>query len=120
MATWSEEPDEQFFSAVKAIDIIANLDWREALSSGNLDDYEAATGQPIDPSNKDTFPSLGAILTVTLKRRGKFVDSRKVRTYNELRGALAHGSLSLERMEEVLTERPTILRLSRAVVRSAL
>ena len=120
MATWSEEPDEQFFSAVKAIDIIANLDWREALSSGNLDDYEAATGQPIDPSNKDTCPSLGAILTVTLKRRGKFVDSRKVRTYNELRGALAHGSLSLERMEEVLTERPTILRLSRAVVRSAL
>lgn len=119
-ATWSDEPDDQFFSAVKAIDIVANIDWRIALQSGDFAEYEKAMGQTIDISNPKTYPSLGVRMKITLKRRGKFEDVARVSTYNRLRGALAHGSLSLERMEEVLNERPTILGLTRVVVRSAL
>lgn len=100
-AIWTVDPEERFFYAWRALEVVANFDLSEARRRLHSGDEAYATGylrRGIPRLLGSSELRLDALLKVqaSMETRKPDLSSDKVADYYELRNAIAHGDVSAE------------------------
>jgi hypothetical protein len=112
-AVWADDPEDGFLSAWRAVDVIAKIDYSDLR-------------RPTEPAPDDTFDKADASwsdskkIRESLSRRVPGIDVALVSQFNELRGRIAHDTVTAELYRGLYEQRWTAFDIASRAVRSRL
>jgi hypothetical protein len=112
-AIWTDDPEDSFLSAWRSVDVIAKLDYSEISNRG-----DPAADASITEDERDWSDSRK--IREALSRRVPGLDPRLVGKLNELRGKVAHDTVTATAYRQLLELRWTAFDIASDCVRSRL
>ena len=120
-AIWTVDPEERFFYAWRALEVVANFDLSQARRSLQSGDETNATGylrRGISRLLEGNVLRLDALLKIqaSMEKRMPDFSPEKIQIYYNLRNGIAHGDVSAEQHAEIAKVTGEITSLSLDVV----
>jgi len=112
-AIWAEDPEDSFLSAWRCVDVIAKLDYSELNDSALPSAAVLAEGDERDWSDSKKIRE-------SLSRRVPGLDPKLIGKLNELRGNVAHDTVTAQTYRDLLELRWTAFNIASDSVRSRL
>lgn len=111
-AVWADDPEDGFLSAWRAVDVVAKLDYSELRES---------VGEPSTESETEEVPwSDSKKIRESLVRRVPGIDLGQVGRFNELRGRIAHDTVTADLYRGLYEQRWVAFDIASRSVRSCL